>query len=256
MKIQLSEHFTYKKLLRFVLPSVIMMIFTSVYTVVDGLFVSNYAGKVPFTAINLIYPVISILGAFGFMLGAGGTAIVSKTMGEGKTDKANEYFSMLVYVTLILGAVLSVLGIALMPQLAILLGAEGEILKNAVLYGRIVLLALPFFMLQNVFQSFFVTAEKPKLGLLVMIGAGVTNIFLDALFVAGFGFGAHRRGGCNGAQPDRRRHSSRRLLFPKEYKPPPPRQNEILSKSALKGVHQRLVRAVEQYRRVRGDDPL
>lgn len=189
MKIQLSEHFTYKKLLLFVLPSVVMMVFTSIYTVVDGLFVTNFVGKGPFTAINLMYPVLMILGAFGFMIGTGGTAIVSKTMGEGENEKANRYFSMLIYTTLILGGALAVIGFVLLPRLSELLGAKENTLKDCVLYGRIILIALPFFMLQNVFQSFFVSAEKPKLGLFVMIAAGCANIILDALFVAAFRFG-------------------------------------------------------------------
>lgn len=183
MKIQLSEHFTYPKLLRFVLPSIVMMIFTSIYGVVDGLFVSNYVGKTAFAAVNLIMPFLMAISALGFMIGTGGSAIVAKTLGEGEKKKANEYFSMLVYITGIGGIVLSLLGILAAPVIAKALGADGDLLKNATLYARITLLSMPAFMLQNVFQSFFVTAEKPKLGLGVIVIAGVTNMILDFLLV-------------------------------------------------------------------------
>lgn len=189
MKIQLSEHFTYSKLLRFVLPSIIMMIFTSIYGVVDGLFVSNFVGKTAFASVNLMMPMMMGFSALGFMIGTGGSAIVGKTLGEGKKELANEYFSMLIYVTLAGGIVISLLGIALIRPVAILLGADGSLLDNCVLYGRIVFCSMPAFMLQNVFQSFFVTAEKPKLGLYVIIAAGVTNMILDYLFIAVFGWG-------------------------------------------------------------------
>ena len=189
MKIQLSEHFTYKKLLRFVLPSIVMMIFTSIYGVVDGLFVSNYVGKTAFAAVNLIMPFLMAISALGFMIGTGGSAIVAKTLGEGKKEQANEYFSMLVYLTLIGGIVLSALGILFSPLIARGLGADGALLTNCVLYARITLLSMPAFMLQNVFQSFFVTAEKPKLGLGVIVIAGVTNMVLDFLLVGVFQIG-------------------------------------------------------------------
>lgn len=189
MKIQISDHFTLKRLLRFVLPSIIMMIFTSIYSVIDGLFVSNFVGKTSFASVNLIMPFIMILGAIGFMMGAGGNAIVSKTLGESKTKKANEYFSMIILTTAIGGITLSVIGAIFMPSIAQLLGAKGEMLKNCILYGRISMISLTAFMLQNVFQSFFVTAGKPQLGLAVMISAGLTNIVLDALFIAGFRWG-------------------------------------------------------------------
>ena len=184
MRIQLSDHFTYARLLRFSFPSMAMMVFTSIYGVVDGLFVSNFVGKEPFAAINLIMPVLMITGAFGFMMGTGGTAIVAKTLGEGDRRRANEYFSFIVYITIAIGVAMSALGIILMPSLSRLLGAEGKTLEYCISYGRIVLLALPFFMLENLFQSLFIAAEKPKLGLYTNIVAGIMNMVLDALFVA------------------------------------------------------------------------
>ena len=189
MRIQLSEHFTYKKLIRFVIPSIVMMIFTSIYGVVDGLFVSNFVGKRAFASINLMMPFIMGISALGFMIGTGGSAIVGKTLGEGKHKKANEYFSLLVYTTAILGVLISVLAELFVPQVAELLGAEGELLQNSILYGRLILISMPAFMLQNIFQSFFVKAEKPKLGLAVMISAGVTNMVLDFLLIGVWHFG-------------------------------------------------------------------
>lgn len=189
MNIQLSDHFTYKKLIRFVLPSIIMMIFTSIYSVVDGLFVSNFVGKTAFAAINLIMPFLMGLSALGFMIGTGGSAIVAKTLGEGKKERANEYFSLLVYVTAIGGILISAAGFFLIRPVSELLGATGNLADNCVLYGRILFLSLTPFMLQNVFQSFFVTAEKPKLGLYVTIAAGCTNFILDFLFIAVFKWG-------------------------------------------------------------------
>ncbi len=182
-RIQLSDHFTYGKLLRFTLPSIGMMIFTSIYGVVDGFFISNFAGKTPFSAINLIYPFFMILSTVGFMFGTGGSAIVAKTLGEGKPEKANRYFSLFVYVTVVLGVIFAILGIVFVPQIARLLGGKGEILDHAVLYARIILLALPFNVLQLLFQSFFVTAEKPQMGLIVTVSAGCTNMVLDAVLV-------------------------------------------------------------------------
>ncbi|MCM1244655.1 MAG: MATE family efflux transporter [Roseburia sp.] len=189
MRIQLSEHFTYKKLLRFVFPSIVMMIFTSIYGVVDGLFVSNYVGKTSFAAVNLIMPLIMILSALGFMMGTGGSAIVAKTMGEGKKEKANAYFSMMVGVAVCGGILLSTLGFLFIRPIAVWLGAEGKMLGECVLYGRISMISLTAFMLQNVFQSFFVAAEKPHMGLGVTVAAGCTNMFLDFLFVGVFRWG-------------------------------------------------------------------
>lgn len=189
MNIRLSEHFTYKKMLRFTLPSIIMMIFTSIYGVVDGFFISNYVGKTPFAAVNFIMPFLMILGAVGFMFGTGGSALISKTMGEGDNEKAKRIFSLFVYVTVACGIVIAALGIIFIHPVAELLGAEGQMLDDCVTYGRIILVALPFYMLQYEFQSFFSTAEKPQLGLGVTVAAGLTNIVLDALFMMVFKWG-------------------------------------------------------------------
>ena len=187
--IQLSDHFDCKRLLRFTFPSIIMMVFTSIYGVVDGFFVSNYAGKTPFAAVNFIFPVLIILGCPGFMLGTGGSALIAKTMGEGDKKRANQIFSLLIYVGAAAGVVLGAVGIALIPSVAVLLGAEGRLLADCVTYGRIILLAGPFFMLQMEFQCLFATAEKPKLGLTVTVAAGVTNMVLDWLLVGVFRWG-------------------------------------------------------------------
>ena len=189
MKIQLSDHFTYSKLLRFVIPSIGMMIFISIYGVVDGLFVSNFVGKTPFAAVNFIMPVIMMLGGMGFMLGTGGSAIVGQLLGEGREDAARKAFSLIVYVTIALGVALVILGEIILKPTAILLGAEGEMLEYAVRYGRVLLIGTPAFMLQNVFQSFLVTAERPGLGLAFTVAAGVTNIVLDLLLVGILPFG-------------------------------------------------------------------
>ena len=189
MNIQISEHFTYKKLLRFTLPSIIMMVFTSIYGVIDGFFVSNFVGKTPFAAVNFIMPFLMILGAVGFMFGTGGSALISKTMGEGNRDKAKRLFSLFVYVTAISGIAIAVIGMIFIRPIASFLGAEGKMLEDCIIYGRIILIALPFYMLQYEFQSFFATAEKPQLGLGVTVAAGLTNIILDALFIAVFKWG-------------------------------------------------------------------
>lgn len=189
MKIQLSDHFNTGRLIRFVLPSVAMMIFTSIYGVVDGLFVSNYVGKTPFAALNLIMPLLMVMGTIGFMIGTGGSALVAKTLGEGDKERANRYFSLLVYTAMIAGATLSVLGFIFARPLALLFGADEEMLEYCVIYARINLVALVPFILQNVFQSFLITAEKPKFGLVITVSAGVTNILLDFLLVGVFRFG-------------------------------------------------------------------
>ena len=188
-QIRLSDHFTYRKLLQFVFPSIVMMIFTSIYGVVDGLFVSNFAGKTAFAAINLVMPFIMVLGGIGFMIGTGGTALVSKTLGEGRQEEANRYFSMMILFTALLGVLLSETGVVFMRPVALFLGATPEMLEDCVRYGRIVNAFTAAFMLQNVFQSFLIAAEKPKLGLAATVAAGVTNMALDALFVAGFRWG-------------------------------------------------------------------
>lgn len=188
-RIQLSDHFTYGRLLRFVLPSIAMMIFTSIYTVVDGFFVSNYVGKIPFAALNLIWPYLMAFGVVGFMAGAGGSALVSRSLGEGKPDRARQEFSLLVYFIIGTGILLTILGIALMEPVARLLGAEGEMVDLCVLYGNIIMAAQTAFILQTMFQSFFVTAEKPQLGLVFTLAAGLTNMILDFLLIAVFPLG-------------------------------------------------------------------
>ncbi|MCM1100692.1 MAG: MATE family efflux transporter [Clostridium sp.] len=189
MAIQLSDHFDYGKIIRFTLPSIVMMIFTSIYGVVDGLFVSNFVGKTPFAAVNFIMPFLIILGTVGFMVGTGGSALISKTLGEGKKEKANELFSLLIYIALALGIVIACLSLVILRPVAALLGAKGEMLENCVVYGRIIIIALPAYVLQMCFQSFMVTAEKPKLGLAVTVASGVANMALDALFMGVFQWG-------------------------------------------------------------------
>lgn len=185
----LDGHFSYGRLLRFTAPSVVMMVFVSIYGVVDGLFVSNYVGKTPFAALNLIFPCLMVFSSIGFMVGTGGSALIGKTLGEGERERASELFTMLLAAVTMAAVVIAVLGYLLMPHIATLLGAEGAMHGYAVLYGRILTLGLPAFVLQNVFQSFFVTAGKPRLGLASTVAAGMTNIVLDALFVAGFRWG-------------------------------------------------------------------
>lgn len=181
--IQLSDHFSSGRLLRFTMPSIIMMVFTSVYMVVDGFFVSNFAGKTAFAAVNLIMPVLMILSTIGFMFGTGGSALVSKTLGEGEKEKANKIFSLIVIVSFILGVLLAIFGLIFIRPISQLLGAEGKMLEDCVVYSRVILCALPFYILQMLFLSFFSTAEKPKLGLYVTVIAGLTNMVLDAVLV-------------------------------------------------------------------------
>ena len=189
MKIQLSEHFTYRKLLRFTLPSIVMLVFSSIYGVVDGFFVSNFVGKTAFTAVNFIIPFLMILGAVGFMFGTGGGALIAKTMGEGDDRRANELFSLIVYSSILCGVVLSGVGFLLLRPLAVALGAEGIMLQDCITYGTVLLFAIPAYVLQYEFQCLCVTAEKPNLGLAVTVASGVTNMVLDALFVAVLPFG-------------------------------------------------------------------
>ena len=208
-RIKLSEHFNYKRLLRFVAPSVMMMLFISIYSIVDGFFVANFVGDLPFAALNLIFPFIMILGAVGFMLGTGGNALVSKTLGQGDNKRANEMFSLIIYTTAVLGTVLTILGYIFARPVATALAKRettltdterAQLIEYCVMYARTILTVLPFFMMQNTFQGFFVTAEKPRLGLYVTLLAGVGNILLDALFVAVFEwglFGAALATACN-----------------------------------------------------------
>ena len=189
MNIQLSDHFTYGRLLKFTFPSIVMMVFTSIYGVVDGIFVSNFAGKTPFAAINLIMPYLMLTSVLGFMVGTGGTALISMTLGMGDRKKANEIFSLLTWVCILGGITLTALSMVFLRPVAKLLGATGQMLEDCVTYGMIVQLALTAYILQYAFQSFCVAAEKPNLSLTMMIVAGVTNIVLDALFVAVFHWG-------------------------------------------------------------------
>ena len=193
MSIELSEHFTYKKLIKFTLPTIVMMIFSSIYGIVDGLFVSNCVGSDAFAAVNLIMPALMIFGSVGFMIGTGGSAIVSKTLGEGDNEKANKYFSMLIYLLIILGTVFSIIGIVFLEPIAIILGAEGQMINYCVQYGRILLVGLTAFLLQNCFQSFLVVAEMPTFGLVISVCAGITNMILDFLLIYVF------KGGVIGA---------------------------------------------------------
>lgn len=184
MRIQLSDHFTYSKLIRFTLPSIGMMIFTSIYSIVDGFFVSNFVGKTSFAAVNFIFPFLMVLGALGSMIGTGGSALIAKTLGEGKKEKANELFSMFTIIATLVSVVVAIAAFIFIRPIAVLLGAEAQMLDDCVHYGRILLISMPAMLLQFQFQSFFITAEKPQLGLVVTVVAGVTNMVLDALLVA------------------------------------------------------------------------
>lgn len=198
MGIKLSDHFSYRKLIKFCIPPIIMMVFTSIYSVVDGFFVSNFAGQTSFNAVNLIFPFIMILGGVGFMIGTGGTALIGKTLGQGKREKADQYFSMILILTIVFGAILTTIGVTCIRPVAMLLGAEGETLEECVVYGRIVLSFIVCFMLQNVFQVVFPLAEKQKLGLYFNLAGGFTNIVLDALFVGVFKWGIMGAGFATG----------------------------------------------------------
>lgn len=189
MEINLSEHFTYKKLIKFTLPTIIMMVFTSIYGVVDGIFISNVVGSSAFASINLIMPVIMIIGTIGFMIGTGGSAIISKTLGEGKTEEANKQFSMLIYLEVILGVILTIIAIIFLKPIAKMLGATEDMISDCLIYGRILLIGMTAFILQNSFQSFMVVAEKPRFGLMISIAAGLTNMLLDFLLIYVFRIG-------------------------------------------------------------------
>lgn len=198
MNIELSEHFTYKKLIRFTIPTIIMMIFTSIYGIVDGIFVSNFVGADSFAAVNLIMPALMILGSIGFMIGTGGSALVSKTIGEGNKEKANKYFSMLIYLLIILGAILTLIGVAVIEPVSKLLGADEEMLGECIVYGRTIIIFLVPFVLQNCFQSFVIVAEKPTFGLIIAIISGITNMILDFLFMYVFRLGVFGAGLATG----------------------------------------------------------
>uniref|UniRef100_UPI0031B5E1FF MATE family efflux transporter n=1 Tax=Clostridioides difficile TaxID=1496 RepID=UPI0031B5E1FF len=187
--IQLSDNFNYKRLLKFTFPTIIMLVISSIYGVVDGYFVSNFVGKTAFTAVNFIMPFLLILGCVGFLFGTGGGALIAKTMGEGKKEEANEQFSLLIVTSAGCGIILAVSGIVTMPWIASAMGADGQLLTDSILYGCVVIIAIPAYILQCEFQCLFATAEKPKLGLYVAIMAGITNIVLDALFITVFKWG-------------------------------------------------------------------
>lgn len=189
MKIQLSEHFSYKKLIKFTIPTIIMMIFTSIYGVVDGIFVSNFVGSDSFAAVNLIMPALMIFGTIGFMIGTGGSALVSKTIGEGNREKANKYFSMLIYLLIIIGIIFTIIAVPLVRSLSKLLGANEAMMEYCVTYGRTLIMFLVPFVLQNCFQSLLIVAEKPTFGLIISIATGITNMVLDFLFMYVFKMG-------------------------------------------------------------------
>ena len=189
MKIELNTHFTFKKLLLATLPSILMMLFTSIYSIVDGLFVSNFVGKTAFAAVNLMMPLIVMIGALGFMMGSGGTALIGKTLGEKDYNKANKYFSQIVYFTIIIGLIVSFVVFFFIKDIAILLGAKGELLEYSIKYARIMILFETMFMLQNAFQNLFMAANKATLGFTISVVAGITNIIGDALLVGVFKLG-------------------------------------------------------------------
>ncbi len=189
MRIQLSDHFTMRRLLRFTLPSIVMMVVTSIYSVVDGLFVANVVGSNALASINIVMPMFLILGAFGFMMGSGGSAEVAKTMGEGREDDAKSYFTTLTIAVAVLGVGLTAATIFFIRPLSYFMGASDLLIEDCVIYGTICLIGNIPYMLQTFFQTFFITAEKPKLGMVLTIASGVTNIVLDWLFIVVFQWG-------------------------------------------------------------------
>lgn len=186
---KLSEHFTYEKLIEFCMPSIFMMLFTSFYVVIDGLFISNFIGKTSFAAVNIIIPFLLMIGGFGFMIGTGGSALVSKTLGEKKIELAGKYFSMLILFAIIFGIGISIISILFLEDICIILGANRDMMSDCLIYGKVLLIFNVSYMLQNIFQTFLVTAENPKLGLRVTVLAGMANMVLDALFIVGFNWG-------------------------------------------------------------------
>ena len=245
-RIQLSDHFGFGRLIRFTIPSILMMIFTSIYGVVDGYFVSNFVGKTPFAAVNFIMPFLMVVGAMGFMFGTGGSALIARIMGEGRREKAQEIFSLLIAATVVSGLVIAVISILFLPQIASFLGAKGEMLADCIRYGRIILVALPFLMLQYAFGSLSVTAEKPKLGLIVTIISGVLNMTGDVLFM-GVPLGNCRSGDgdCDGT--DHRRNDTAGLFPAEEQQQPAPSQTKVGWRSAQTCLHQRCIGIDEQY---------
>lgn len=181
--VHLNEHFTYKKIIKAVIMPIFMMVFTSVYSIVDGFFVSNYVNKTAFASLNLVFPTLMILGSIGFMMGAGGSALVAKSLGEGKKDEANKIFSGVVYATAIMGVTVTLLVVFFVKDISVLLGATEEMLPYCVTYARILVAGITLFMIQNLFQTFFIVAERHGLGFLITAAAGVTNIILDAVFI-------------------------------------------------------------------------
>ena len=188
-EIKLSDHMTYKKLLKFTFPSICMMVFTSIYSIVDGFFISNFAGKTAFAAINLMMPAIMLVGGLGFMMGTGGAALVGKTLGEQNVEKANKIFSSIVYFTIIMALVTSAIMYIFIPRIAMLLGATEDMLPYCVKYARILTVGNIFFMLQNLFQNFFMIAERPKYAFRTSVASGLSNMALDAILVGAFKLG-------------------------------------------------------------------
>lgn len=246
-RIQLSDHFGFGRLIRFTIPSILMMIFTSIYGVVDGYFVSNFVGKTPFAAVNFIMPFLMVVGAMGFMFGTGGSALIARIMGEGRREKAQEIFSLLIAATVISGLVIAVISILFLPQIAAFLGAKGEMLADCIRYGRIILVALPFLMLQYAFGSLSVTAEKPKLGLIVTIISGVLNMTGDVLFMGVFHWGIAGAAMATAMGPDHRRNDTAGLFHAEEQQQPAPLQTKVGWRSAQTCLHQRCIGIDEQY---------
>lgn len=246
MNIELSEHFTYRKLLRFTFPSMVMMVLTSVYGVVDGFFISNFIGAEPFAAVNIIMPFLMIFGAVGFMIGTGGSALVAFTLGTGDKKKANEIFSLLVYLLIGLGILFTVIGEIFVEPISRLLGADAAMLPYCVTYGRILMLALIPFMLQNVFQSFLVTAERPQLGLCTTLVSGVSNIILDALFIAVFRWGGCRSRISNGNQPDGWWYCTAGIFYRFQKKQTSSGKNTYGSSGNNKSMYQRIFRIYDK----------
>lgn len=187
--IELSDNFGYKKLIKFTMASIFMVVFSSIYGVVDGFFVSNFAGKEAFTAVNFIVPFLYILASLGFMFGSGSSALIAKTMGEGDNKKSNEIFSLIIFISIALGILITIIGYIIVEPVALALGAKGELFYSSVYYAKIIMLALPAWFLQFEFQYLFITAEKPKLGFYFTLAAGITNMILDGIFVGVLGLG-------------------------------------------------------------------